>query len=146
MGGIYQWLFTDPASTGEVFHFYIPWLVVCGLGIVVPFYYSVEGRKRFLRDHPIERYQLDKLMGWAVVLAICGLILMLLRYVVPGEFFAWRVWRYLWGLVCLGVAGRYIYYLVRRYPKERAEHRRQQVMKQYYPRPRAKSRAAAKRS
>jgi hypothetical protein len=146
MGNLYQWLFTAPGSTGEVFHFYVPWIIVCSLGVIVPFYYSVEGRKRFVKNHPIERHFLDKIMGWSVILALCGFLLMAMRYLVPDEFFAWRVWRYLWGVICLGVAGRYIYYLVRYYPKERAQYRREQVMKQYYPRPRARSRPAARRS
>jgi hypothetical protein len=144
MGGIYNWLFTTP-GTGAVFHFYVPWLIVCSLGIIAPFYYSVEGRRRFLRDRPIERNLLDHVMSWAIILALCGFLLMGLLYVVPNEFFAWRAWRYLWGLVCLGVAARYIFYLVRRYPKERAQYRREQVMRQYYPKPKARSRTVARR-
>ncbi len=58
-----QWLFTDPCSATncvvstatspgtppETFHFYIPWTIFCIIGVLIPFYYSVEGRKRSLR-------------------------------------------------------------------------------------------------
>src|SRR5229473_5329 len=67
-----QWLFTDPftaATNGglsvaeEPFHFYIPWIIFCSLGVLVAFYYSVEGRKRFVKDKPVIKYMLDRYLG-----------------------------------------------------------------------------------
>lgn len=145
MAGLYQWLFTDAVTENSTFHFYVPWLIACALALIIPFYYSVEGRKRFLRDRPIERRLLDKLMGWAFVLAIIALILMGMRWLLDSTFFSWRAWRYLWLLACLAVVGRYGYYLIRRYPKERADWRRRQVELQYRPKPKTKTRAAMKR-
>jgi hypothetical protein len=44
-----NWLFDDPVTAGsnaglsrpETFHFYIPWLIFCSVGLLVAFYYSV---------------------------------------------------------------------------------------------------------
>src|SRR6266700_1907675 len=69
-----QWLFTDPftaATNGglsvseEPFHFYVSWIIFCSLGVLVAFYYSVEGRKRFVKDKPIIKYMLDRYLGWS---------------------------------------------------------------------------------
>ena len=50
-----HWLFDDPLTAGtnaglsgpETFHFLYPWLIFCSVGVLIAFYYSVEGRKRF---------------------------------------------------------------------------------------------------
>ncbi|MGH2481988.1 MAG: hypothetical protein ACRDHW_20250, partial [Ktedonobacteraceae bacterium] len=56
-----NWLFQDPCTaTGcfvggpasEIFHYYPHWIIFCALGILVAFYYSVEGRKRFTKNRP----------------------------------------------------------------------------------------------
>jgi hypothetical protein len=79
-----NWLFTDPcsatscvaASSGvpgvppEMFHFYIPWLIFCSLGVLVAFYYSVEGRKRFVKNKPVVKYMFDRYLGWFAIICI----------------------------------------------------------------------------
>ncbi len=65
-----QWLFTDPCSATncvaatsttagtppETFHFYVAWLIFCSASLLLCFYYSVEGRKRFVKDKQIIKY------------------------------------------------------------------------------------------
>ena len=69
---LYHWLFDDPItagsnaglSTAETFHFLWPWLVFCCAGLLLTFYYSVEGRKRFVKTKPIiKRMLLGSLIG-----------------------------------------------------------------------------------
>lgn len=137
-----QWLFTDPytaATNGgltvpeEPFHFYIPWLVFCTLGILITFYYSVEGRRRFVRDKPLIKYMLDRYLGWLAVICIIGYPLIFARYALDQYFFAWRIWRYLWLASLVAWAITWIVYLVRTYPKERANMKAYQNRQQYVP-------------
>ncbi len=128
-----SWLFTDPCTaTGctvaaagvpgtppETFHFYWQWLVFCSLGVVIAFYYSVEGRKRFVKNKPVIKYMLDRYLGWFAIICIIGYPLIFSRAYLYEAFFAWRVWRYLWLLGLLAWAIVWIVYLVRKYPRER---------------------------
>ena len=100
-----EWLFTDPQTAGsnaglskpELFHYYIPWIVFCCLGILIAF--------------PI----------------------IFSRAYLDGYFFAWRIWRYLWLAGLLAWAITWIVYLVRKYPKERANYIAYQNRQQYIP-------------
>ncbi|MGZ3630323.1 MAG: hypothetical protein ACXVDN_22015, partial [Ktedonobacteraceae bacterium] len=79
-----QWLFTDPCTATncvvgtatspgtppETFHFYVPWIIFCSLGVLIPFYYSVEGRKRFVKDKPVIKNMLDRFLGWLAIICI----------------------------------------------------------------------------
>ena len=123
-----QWLFTDPCSAtfctapssgssgtpAETFHFYIPWLIFCSLGVLIAFYYSVEGRKRFFKSKPIIKGMLDRYLGWLAIICIIGYPLIFARAYLYEYFFAWRVWRYLWLLGLLVWAVLWILYLVRK--------------------------------
>ena len=99
-----SWLFDDPVTAGanaglpgaETFHFYIPWIVFCSVGILIAFYYSVEGRKRFVKNKPLIKYMLDRYLGWFTIICILGYPLLFSRAYLAPYFFAWRVWRYLW--------------------------------------------------
>ncbi len=148
-----QWLFTDPftaATNGgltvpeEPFHFYVPWIVFCSLGILITFYYSVEGRKRFFRNRPLIKYMLDRYLGWFAVICILGFPLIFARAYLDPYFFAWRVWRYLWlaGLVAWAIT--WIVYLVRKFPKERADYRAYQERQQYVPKSRKRKVASSR--
>jgi len=132
-----QWLFTDPVTAGgtnpEPFHFYVPWLVFCTLGVLIAFYYSVEGRKRFVKNKPIIKYMLDRYLGWLAIICVIGYPLIFARAYLDAYFFAWRVWRYLWLAALLAWAITWIVYLVRKYPKERANYLAYQNRQQYIP-------------
>src|SRR5689334_15899171 len=81
------WLFTDPITAGsnanlpgaEPFHFYLPWLVFCLFGLLVTFYYYVEGRKRFVKSRPIAKYMFDRYLGWLAVIEFIGLCVLVGR-------------------------------------------------------------------
>jgi hypothetical protein len=148
-----QWLFTDPftaATNGgltvpeEPFHFYVPWIVFCCLGVLITFYYSVEGRKRFFRNKPLIKYMLDRYLGWFAVICILGFPLIFARAYLDPYFFAWRIWRYLWlaGLVAWAIT--WIVYLVRKFPKERADYRAYQERQQYVPKSRKRKVASSR--
>lgn len=134
-----NWLFQDPYTAGtnaglsgsEPFHFYIPWLIFCSLGILIAFYYSVEGRKRFFKSRPLVKYMLDRYLGWFTIICILGYPLIFARAYLDQYFFAWRVWRYLWLVGLLVWAIIWIVYLVRKYPKERANYIAYQNRQQY---------------
>src|SRR5215467_15552027 len=140
-----QWLFTDPCTaTGssctagavpppETFHFYVPWIIFCTLGVLIPFYYSVEGRKRFVKDKPVVKYMLDRFLGWLAIICIIGFPLIFARAYLDAYFFAWRVWRYLWLASLLAWAITWAVYLIRKYPKERASYLAYQNRQQYVP-------------
>ena len=99
-----HWLFDDPYTAGtnaglggpETFHFLYPWLIFCSVGVLIAFYYSVEGRKRFVKNKPIIKYMLDRYLGWLTVICLIGYPLIFAREYLAAYFFAWRVWRYLW--------------------------------------------------
>jgi len=145
-----SWLFTDPctatscvaATTGatatpgvapETFHYYLIWLIFCGLGVLIPFYYSVEGRKRFVKNKPVIKYMLDRYLGWFAIICILGFPLIFARAYLYEYFFAWRVWRYLWLAGLLAWAIVWIIYLVRKYPQERDNYVAYQNRQQYIP-------------
>jgi len=142
-----QWLFTDPftaATNGglsvpeEPFHFYVPWLIFCSLGVLIAFYYSVEGRRRFFKNMPIIKYMLDRYIGWFSVICVLGYPIIFARAYLDAYFFAWRFWRYLWLAALVVWAITWIVYLVRKYPKERAEFLAYQNRQQYIPKSKRK--------
>jgi hypothetical protein len=150
---LYQWLFTDPATAGanaglsgpEKFHFLWPWLIFCCAGLLIAFYYSVEGRKRFVKDKPLIKYMLDRYLGWFAVICFIGLPLIFARVFLDSYFFAWRFWRYLWllGLVAWGIT--WLMYLMTKYPKERANFIAWQKREQYIPKSSKRKAKAASR-
>ncbi|MEO8953912.1 MAG: hypothetical protein ABI396_00260 [Ktedonobacteraceae bacterium] len=136
-----NWLFDDPATAGsnaglsgpETFHFMLPWMAFCIIGILIAFYYSVEGRKRFVKNKPLIKYMLDRYLGWLTIICILGFPLMFSRAYLYQYFFAWRVWRYAWLAGLLAWAIVWLVYLVRKYPKERANYIAYQNRQQYIP-------------
>jgi hypothetical protein len=148
-----QWLFTDPCTatncviaTGttpgvppETFHFYVPWLIFCSLGVLIPFYYSVEGRKRFVKDKPVIKNMLDRFLGWFAIICIIGFPLIFARAYLYQYFFAWRFWRYLWLAALLAWAIIWVIYLVRKFPKEQANYQAYRKRGQYIPKSKSKN-------
>ena len=146
MNHIVQWLFTDPISAGtntqsgneEQFHFYLPWIIFCALGLLIPFYYWIEGRKRFFGSHTLHKYILDKMMNQLALLAFAGPLLMFGRRYMDSSLFSWRVWRYgwlLWGAILIVY---WTIYFIRTYPQQIAEYRRYRTMQKYVPQPKTK--------
>jgi hypothetical protein len=157
MDKIIHWLFTDPqtacvdattaskvcaaihGSTGgaqyvEVFHFYVPWIIVCVLGLLIPAYYGLEGRRRLLKGNLLLKRNLDlfleRQLPW---LAGVGLILIGFRAAADSAFLSWRAWRYGWLLWVLGIAIYWGIYFVRRYPQESAYYKRYHTLMRYMP-------------
>jgi uncharacterized membrane protein len=142
-----QWLFTDPCSAtncvastatspgvpAEVFHYYAPWIIFCILGVLIPFYYSVEGRKRFVKDKPVIKNMLDRFLGWLAIICILGFPLIFARAYLYEYFFAWRFWRFLWLAGLLAWAIIWIVYLIRKFPKEQANYESYKKREQYTP-------------
>src|SRR5689334_24009733 len=167
MDKIVKWLFTDPqtacadattaskvcaaihgASGGaqfvEVFHFYVPWIIFCVLGLLIPFYYNFEGRKRLVKGNLLLKRNLDRLMDHHLPwLAGVGLMLILFRYAADSAFLSWRAWRYAWLLWGLGIAIYWGIYLVRRYPQEAAYYKRYHTLRRYVPQPKRRNVARA---
>ncbi|MBV9020461.1 MAG: hypothetical protein JO125_06425 [Chloroflexi bacterium] len=146
---LYHWLFDDPytatgTGTPEVFHFVVPWLIFCCAGLLLAFYYSVEGRKRFFKQKPLIKYMLDRYLGWLAIICFIGLPLIFSRVFLDAYFFAWRAWRYLWLLGLLAWAVTWIVYLVRKYPQERANYLAYQNRQKYMPKEKRKARAASR--
>lgn len=138
---LYHWLFDDPYTAGsnaglpgpEVFHFLWPWLIFCCAGLLITFYYSVEGRKRFVKDKPILKYMFDRYLGWFAIICFLGLPLIFSRVFLDAYFFAWRVWRYLWFAGLLSWAVVWVVYLVKKYPQEQASFVAYQNRQRYVP-------------
>ncbi len=124
---LYHWLFDDAITAGgtgpdgsEIFHYFWPYLIFCGAGLLIWFYYWVEGRKRFLKDYRVQREMLDRYLNWLAIICFIGIPIDLARVVLDGYFFAWRFWRYLWLVALLVWAVWWIVYLVRTFPLENA--------------------------
>ena len=151
MSGIISWLFTDPVTAGsatpsgnpETFHFYVPWMIFCALGLIVPIYYYLEGRKRLVGHHALNKYILDRVLYRQLVpIALVGWLLMGMRYAMDYNLFSWRVWRYAWLLWIAALAVYWIYYFSFRYAGDLEWYRNKRTMEKYYPQPRAKRRQA----
>lgn len=149
---LYHWLFDDAITAGnngnlpgaEQFHFFWPYLIFCGFGLLIWFYYWVEGRKRFVKNKPIVKYMMDRYLNWLAIICFIGIPIALARVTLEGFFFSWRFWRYGWALALLIWAVLWIVYLVRKFPAESANYRAYQARQQYIPKPkRAKGKVRA---
>ena len=135
---LYNWLFQDPVTAGggttaEPFRFFWPYLIFCLAGLLLCFYYSVEGRKRFVKNRPIVKYMLDRYLGWFAIICFIGLPIIFAREYLDAYFFAWRFWRYLWLVGLLVWAALWLIYLIRKYPQEQANFMAYQNRQQYIP-------------
>jgi len=108
------------------------------------FYYSVEGRKRFVKNKQVIKYMLDRFLGWFAVICIIGYPLIFARAYLYEYFFAWRFWRYLWLAALLAWAIIWIVYLVRKFPQEQANYLAYKKREQYLPKS-SKRKAASSR-
>lgn len=137
---LYHWLFDDPVTAGsnagmsgaEPFHFLWPWLIFCCAGLLLSFYYSVEGRKRFVKGKPAMKYMLDRYIGWFAIICFIGLPLIGARVALDGYFFAWRFWRYLWIVGMIVWAVLFLLHYIRKYPQEKAYYSSVQNQRKYH--------------
>ena len=135
---LYNWLFQDPVTAGggttaEPFRFFWAYLIFCLAGLLLCFYYSVEGRKRFVKNRPIIKYMLDRYLGWFAIICFIGLPIIFSRVYLDAYFFAWRFWRVLWLVGLLVWAVLWLVYLIRKYPQEQANFVAYQNRQQYIP-------------
>lgn len=142
MDKIIGWLI-DPSSAGGAgappFRFFLPWMIFCTLGLLIPFYYRQEGRKRFFGSHALNKYLLDKFTNYLWPLALVGWILLGARFA-QVAIFGLRVFRYLWLLWAVILFGYWAYYLVFRYRGQLRAYQHQRTLERYIPQPRAKHR------
>jgi hypothetical protein len=148
-----SWLFQSPCdATGcydggpapETFHFYALWIIFCSVGLLIAFYYSVEGRKRFTRSRPWIKYMLDRYLGWLAIICIIGFPLIGARAALYQYFFAWRAWRYAWLVGLLVWAILFLVHRLRTYPQERNYYLTQRKRDQYIPKSNRKKAAASR--
>lgn len=148
MNNIIHWLFTDPITASgdqahpEVFHFYLPWIIFCALGLLIPLYYWVEGRKRFFGSHTLNKAILDKMMNQLALFAFVGPFIMFGRWAMDSSFFSWRIWRYLWLLWGAILVVCWLYYFIARYNHQLASYRAYRTKQQYMPQPKPKRKTA----
>src|SRR5258708_20471843 len=95
---LFHWLFDDPYTAGfnanlpgpETFHYVWAWLIFCCAGLLISFYYAVEGRKRFVKSKPLAKRMFDNYLTWFSVICFVGLPMLFARVFLDGYFFAWR--------------------------------------------------------
>ena len=55
-----DWLFgqggVGPTSGADPFRFFIPWLIINIAALLIPLYYYLEGRKRFVGHHTLNKW------------------------------------------------------------------------------------------
>lgn len=134
-----NWLFTDPTTSN--FHFYVPWMIVCALGLLIPIYYWLEARKRFFWRNALHKYLLDKFTRQLWPIAFVGWFLIAFRYA-QLSIFSWRAWRYAWAIWLVALLAYWAYYMIARYRGERARYLRQRELARYYPQIKARRRTA----
>lgn len=157
MNNIIQWLFTDPQTAGqntpsgaaEQFHFWVPWIVFCVLGLLIWAYYWLEGRRRFFGSHALNKYVLDKITNQLALFSFVAFFIMFGRWALDSTFFADRFWRYAWLLWGVGyiVYWGYFFLAPKRAGKYQAmlrDYRRRRTMEKYIPQPKAKKAKTAR--
>ena len=120
MGRLFTWLFTDAATeaggkNGDPTPFNVlPWLIVCGLALLVAFYYYTEARRnRWIKDHLIwKQYVLDRMMPQAAIWGGVGLLVIFFRWAVYYSLFAWRIWMVAWIIWGAVIVGYWAWYFI----------------------------------
>jgi len=128
-------LFTD--TPPDKFQFFIPWIIFCALALAIPIYYVLEGRKRFVGRHALNKWALDRLFNQLWPLALVGFIL-IGAVAADMSLFSGRFWRYLWALWGLGLFAYWAYYFAFKYREHLAAFRHQRSKARYMPPPKPK--------
>jgi hypothetical protein len=109
--------------------------------LLIPFYYWVEGRKRFFGHHTVNKWAVDGLTNYLWPIGLVGFILMG-AVTADMSIFSSRIWIILWALWALAFAGYWIYYFGFRHRLHLAAYRAQRTKERYMPQPRTKRRSA----
>jgi hypothetical protein len=139
-----QHFLTDPqTATGdpahpEQFHFAWQWLALCGIILLIWFYYQVEGRKRFFGSNWLLKGIFDKIANQYSLLAFVGPFILAGRIFLDSSFFSWRIWRYGWLLWLVILTVYWAYYFAFRFKAERDGYRAYQIKQQYIPQSKGK--------
>jgi hypothetical protein len=151
-----QWLFTDPCTAGggpasgnadcpnpEQFHYYVLWLAV-SLGLLVVWgYYQIEGRRRLVGGHALNKRIFDKMLNNFAVIGLVGLFVIFFRWAADSSLFAWRFWRYAWLVWLAAITIRWGIYFIFRYKGDLDAYRNYRTHQKYVPQPKAKRTARA---
>jgi hypothetical protein len=155
MSNIIQWLFTDPVTAesnvsnapsgaAEPFHFWVPWIIFCVLGLVIWAYYWLEGRRRFFGGHALNKYVLDKITNQLALFSFVAFFIMFGRWALDNTFFADRFWRYAWLAWGVGYLVYWGYFFAFKYPDMLRDYRRRRTMEKYIPQPKHKKAKTAR--
>ena len=154
MGNLVYWLFTDPATEGlnsssglPTPMTFLPWVILVALGLLVPLYYNIEGRRKIptIKNHTVRKYFLDRMMAQIAPWALTGGVVLGFRYALTSSFFAWRIWHVLW-IVWLAVIVIYwFYYFIRIYPGHMVAFDKQKELTKFLPSSNRRRTAAARR-
>ena len=155
MGNLIAWLFTDPATEGvnspsglPTSMNFTPWLILVALGLLLPIYYNLEGRKKipWIKNHTIwKQYILDRMMAQLVPWALTGGIILAFRFGLTSSFFAWRIWQVLWVGWLAALVIYWIYYFIRIYPSHIVAFEKQKELSKFLPSSNRRRTASARR-
>jgi len=143
LGNLFSWLFTDPSTeglnaglNGPTPMNFTPWLILIGLGLLLPFYYNQEGRRKIpgLKDNGVWKYIMDRMMSQIWPWAGVGLIVLFFRWAFTTSFFAWRLWQVSWVIWGLAIAGYWAYYFVRHYRGHMVAYQKRAELSKFLPR------------
>jgi hypothetical protein len=143
-----DWLFGQggvgpAAGSPEYFRFYVPWLIVNIAALLIPIYYYLEGRKRFVGHHTLNKWIADRFMNRLWPIGLVGLILEGARYA-NMAIIGWRFWRYAWAIWLLAFLGYWVWYFVMRYRLHLASYNATRTKQQYMPKSRRAKSANAR--
>lgn len=151
-----QWLFTDPCTAGggpasgntdcpnpEQFHYYAIWLAFCIGFLVIWGYYQIEGRRRLVSGHAVNKRIFDKMLNNLAVIGLVGLFIIFFRWAADSSLFAWRAWRYAELLWLAAIAIRWAIYFIFRYKDDLEGYRSYRTHQKYVPQPKTKRTARA---
>lgn len=128
---------TDLFSDHSTVPYMLPWIVFCALSIAIPAYYFLEGRKRFVGRHALNKWALDRFFNQLWPLGLVGFILI---GAVAGDvsLFSGYFWQYIWALWALVLFGYWAYYFGFKYREHLASYRHQRTKERYMPPPKPK--------
>jgi len=147
MNNLISWLFSDAVTLGggtnpAPFKFWVPWIAFCAGALLVWLYYNVEGRKRLVRNHWLNKSILDRMTNQFAAVALVGWFVMLGLWAMDTTLFSWRFWQVLWLAWLVIVAGRWLFYFMFKYKGELAYYKWQRIHQQYVSPPKSKRGAA----
>ena len=154
MGNLIAWLFTDPYTEGTNAGLpgatpinLTPWLILIGIGLLLPIYYKAEGRRRmpFIKDNGVRKYFLDGMSDQLIAWAMVGLPVIFFRWALNQSFFSWRIWHVAWVAWLVGIVIYWVYYFIRVYPSHKFAYAKQIERSKFLPTSKSRRTASARR-